>query len=94
MRRWLSAARPVFFPPFLEKNADGIDVYTSLQYKNGKLYGSDGKQYAGNNADALKTLNDLNELKSLDDLASARITTLEKSKHSHGDSHDRFLSEY
>ena len=68
---------------WFEQGADGKFIYNRLQYKGGKLYGADGKEYRGNNADALKALKGLNELKSLDDVARAKITTLERSKHSH-----------
>jgi hypothetical protein len=68
---------------FYETDVDGNQVYNTLQYKSGKLYGADGKEYKGNNANALKALDGLNKLKSLDRVARAMITTLETSKHSH-----------
>lgn len=62
---------------------DGTTEAQKVQYKEGKLYGADGKEYTGGNEYATKVMNDLNQLSKDDDVLKERIGTLETSKNIH-----------
>ncbi|WP_396182023.1 RHS repeat-associated core domain-containing protein, partial [Flavobacterium sp.] len=67
-----------------EKNSEGDEVETDLEYKNGKLYSGDGKEYKGSNSYASKVLEDLNEIKNSGDSEMVnRLDKLEKSENEH-----------
>ncbi|MFV0587800.1 RHS repeat-associated core domain-containing protein [Bacteroides reticulotermitis] len=64
-------------------NKAGATTQQKVQYKDGKLYGTDGKAYTGGNEYATKVMGDLNQLtKDNTDLAGG-ITTLQDSKNIH-----------
>jgi RHS repeat-associated protein len=62
---------------------DGSTSTEKVQYKNGKLYGTDGKEYTGGNEYANKVLNDLNQLSKYDQDLADRLNTLAGSKQIH-----------
>jgi RHS repeat-associated protein len=64
-------------------NKDGSTSIQKVQYKGGKLYGTDGKAYTGGNAYATKVQTDLNQLSKDDATLKGRIGTLDKSKNIH-----------
>ncbi|MGD1320760.1 RHS repeat-associated core domain-containing protein [Chryseobacterium sp. 2R14A] len=64
-------------------NKDGSTTQQRVQYKEGKLYGTDGKVYTGENEYATKVMGDLNQLMKDDDVLKDRINTLETSKQTH-----------
>ncbi len=64
-------------------NKDGSTSIQKVQYKGGKLYGTDGKSYTGGNAYATKVQTDLNQLSKDDATLKGRIGTLDKSKNIH-----------
>lgn len=65
------------------KNKDGSTSTQKVQYKGGKLYGTDGKAYTGGNEYATKVQKDLNQLAKDDKDLGGRIGTLDKSKQIH-----------
>jgi RHS repeat-associated protein len=62
---------------------DGTTVAQNVQYKEGKLYISGGKEYSGGNEYATKVQNDLNQLSKDNEQLSSRLETLETSKNFH-----------
>jgi len=64
-------------------NQNGRISQEKVQYKNGALYGTDGKLYSGNNEYATKVLGDINQLSKDNSELSDRITTLQDSKEIH-----------
>ena len=65
------------------KKINGKTTQERVQYKNGKLYGIDGKEYAGSNKYPVKVLNDLNKLLSSDDILKSRLNDLVGSNNIH-----------
>jgi len=68
---------------FVVTNKDGSTTQQKVQYKNGALYGTNGKAYTGGNEYATKVLGDLNQLSKDNSDISGRITTLQGSKKIH-----------
>jgi len=64
-------------------NKDGSTSVQKVQYKEGKLYGTDGKEYTGANAYATKVQGHLNQLAKDNTDLKDRINTLEGSKNIH-----------
>lgn len=64
-------------------NKDGSTSVQKVQYKEGKLYGRDGKEYTGANAYATKVQGHLNQLAKDNTDLKDRINTLEGSKNIH-----------
>jgi len=65
------------------KNKDGSTSIQKVQYKGGKLYGTDGKAYTGGNEYATKVQKDLNQLTKDDKDLGGRISTLDESEQIH-----------
>ncbi len=68
---------------FQVTNEDGTTQNQRVQYKEGKLYGSDGNEYAGGNTYATTVLSHLNQLKEDDEVIGSMVTTLENSEQIH-----------
>ncbi|GHN02378.1 hypothetical protein WSM22_38670 [Cytophagales bacterium WSM2-2] len=69
---------------FTVTNEDGSTSQQKVQYKDGKLFGTNGKEYTGGNTYATKVMSDLNQLsKDGDDVLSERLTTLVGSEQIH-----------
>lgn len=59
------------------------NVYTDYQYKGGKVYTADGKEYAGNDSYVRAVQGDLNAIKKTDSYVASVITSLENSDNRH-----------
>jgi RHS repeat-associated protein len=64
-------------------NKDGSTTPQKVQYKDGTLYGTNGKVYTGDNEYATKVMSDLNQLSYGNSDLSDRINTLQESKNTH-----------
>ena len=64
-------------------NKDGSTTQQKVQYKDGALYGTDGKAYTGGNEYATKVMGDLNQLTKDNADLGGRICTLQESKNIH-----------
>ncbi|WP_334126978.1 RHS repeat-associated core domain-containing protein [Empedobacter brevis] len=64
-------------------NKDGSITQQKVQYRDGKLYDTNGKLYTGGNEYATKVMGDLNQLSKDNTDLAGRITTLQDSKKSH-----------
>lgn len=62
---------------------DGGVTHQQVQYRNGKLYEKNGKEYKGNNNYVMEVTDDLNRLSKGDKELSKRLGTLQKSKNKH-----------
>jgi hypothetical protein len=64
-------------------NQDGSTSQQKVQYKNGSLYGTDGKPFTGKNDYVTKVQGDITQLSKDNSELSDRITTLQDSKQIH-----------
>ncbi len=64
-------------------NKDGSTTQQKVQYKDGALFGTNGKAYTGGNEYATKVMGDLNQLSKDNTDLGGRITTLQDSKNIH-----------
>jgi RHS repeat-associated protein len=68
---------------FNTENEDGSTTQQKVQYKDRKLYNTNGEAYTGENGYATKVLNDLNNLSTDNTDLAGRLRTLQESKYIH-----------